>query len=111
MIVSRVTEKPAPGSDEISKAYEDGWIGQNGYLDASGQRQRRNIAFLCDVRYAAGETITEVFVVDLPEEMPNLSDYAQLRGTENTRPLPLTLFKKTRVTFTTDQKYTAIQGS
>src|SRR5690625_5487279 len=46
MIVSRVTEKPAPGSDEISKAYEDGWIGQNGYLDASGQRQRRSIAFL-----------------------------------------------------------------
>lgn len=110
MIVSRVTEKPAPGSDEISKAYEDGWIGQNGYLDASGQRQRRSIAFLGDVRSAAGETITEVFVVDLPEEMPDLSDEEQLRGTETTRPLPLSSVQQRRVTFTTDRKYPGVQG-
>lgn len=110
MIVSRVTENPAPGSDEISKAYEDGWIGRNGYLDESGERRRRSIAFLGDVRSAKGETVTEVFVVDLPEEMPDLTDEQQLKGTEITRPLPLSSVEQRRITFTEERKYPGVQG-
>ena len=110
MVISRVTERPEPGSDEISKAYEDGWIGQEGYLDADGNRIRRSVAFLGDVRTKEGETVTEVFVADLPEEKPDLSGEDQIRGGTDSRPLPLSQVRQRRVTYTADRKYPGVQG-
>ena len=49
-VVSRTTPAPQPGGDEISRAYEEGWIGEQGYLRADGSRQRRAIAFIGDTR-------------------------------------------------------------
>lgn len=110
MVISRVTENPIPGSDEISKAYEDGWIGRNGYVDASGTRHHKAVAFLGDVRDAQGNTVTEVFVVDLPEEKPDLSEEEQLKGNDSLRPQPLSMVQQRRVTFTTDRKHLGVQG-
>lgn len=110
MIVSRVTENPEPGSDEISKAYEDGWIGRNGYLDESGERRVRSIAFLGDVLSEKGEVVTEVFVVDLPEHMPDITSELQLKGDEFSRPLPLSSVKQRRITYTADRKFPGVQG-
>lgn len=110
MAVSEVVEQATPGSDEIEKAYEDGWIGTHGYVKADGQRQKRAVAFLGDVRAKDGSKVTEVYVVDLPEEKPDLSGETQLAGTERTRPLPLSTVKQRRVTFTTDRKYPGVQG-
>ena len=31
VIVAKVTENPQPGSDEIDKAFDEGWIGTKGY--------------------------------------------------------------------------------
>src|SRR5690625_7146699 len=42
--------------------------------------------------------------------MPDLSDEEQLRGTETTRPLPLSSVQQRRVTFTTDRQYPGVQG-
>jgi hypothetical protein len=39
VLVTRLHDAPRPGSDEISKAFEEGWIGRAGYLRA-GRRQR-----------------------------------------------------------------------
>ena len=67
--VTRLTDAPRPDSDEISKAFEEGWIGTAGYLKADGTRQRYALAFQGHVATADGGTISEVFVCDLPDEL------------------------------------------
>lgn len=110
MIVTRVTEDPENGSDEISKAYEDGWIGRDGYTDSDGRRHSKSIAFLGDVRDLNGRLVTEVFVVDLPENMPDLDHENQLKGDVDSRPQPLSMVQQRRVTHTADRKYPGVQG-
>ena len=68
VLVTRLTDEPTPGSDEISKAFEEAWIGSHGYLRPDGSRQRYALAFQGHVVTAAGQTISEVFVCDLPME-------------------------------------------
>lgn len=110
MVVTRVTESPYPGSDEISKAYEDGWIGRNGYIDAKGVHHPKAIAFLGDVQDGKGHKVTEVFVVDLPDEMPDLTEEPQLTGEDRSRPQQLSMVRQRRVTFTVDRKHPGVQG-
>ncbi|MBO0206272.1 hypothetical protein, partial [Vibrio alginolyticus] len=79
---------PQPGSDDISRAYEEGWIGEQGYLRTDGSRQRRASAFIGDTRAENGEVIAEIFRLDLPERP---EDYAvagdlPIEGTDSTMP-------------------------
>ncbi len=90
VLVSRTRPNPQPGSDQINRAYEEGWIGARGYQKADGSWQRWAIAFIGDTRNASGEKVPEVFVVDLPEA---LADYARagnapLQGTAEQLPAP-----------------------
>src|SRR5690606_39485659 len=45
------------------------WIGTNGYLRADGTRQKRAIAYQGNIRDENGETKTEIFVVDIPDDI------------------------------------------
>jgi len=45
-LVTRTAAHPRPGSDEISRACEEAWVGSNGYLRPDGTRQRRALACL-----------------------------------------------------------------
>lgn len=36
VLVSETTSQPQPGSDQINRAYEENWVGSNGYLKADG---------------------------------------------------------------------------
>lgn len=106
-VVSRTTPAPQPGSDEISRAYEEGWIGERGYLRADGSRQRRAIAFIGDTRSENGEVIPEIFRLDLPERP---EDYAvagdlPLEGSDSTMPAPPAGVTQTRLTFTHQRRY------
>ena len=38
-VVTTTVNEPRPGSDEISRAYEEAWIGRDGYVRADGSRQ------------------------------------------------------------------------
>lgn len=98
-VVTRVTENPAPGSDEIDKAFDEGWIGTNGYMRVDGSRQQRAIAFQGNTRNRKGETITEVFVVDIPDDITRPSSGDPLQGTERTRPGIPEGVKQRRITF------------
>lgn len=109
VLVTQTVKAPRPGSDEISRAFEDAWIGTHGYLRTDGTRQRRAIAFQGNVVTAAGTTIAEVFVVDLPEDVTQAGD-APLAGTETTRPAPPRGVQQRRLTFTADRKYPGLQG-
>ncbi len=67
VLLADVTADPKPGSDEISKAYEECWVGEKGYSKPDGTQQLLALAFLADVNTSAGERITEVFIADIPD--------------------------------------------
>ncbi len=103
VLVSRTTAAPRPDSDEINRAYEEGWIGARGYQRPDGSWQRWAVAFIGDTIAAAGEKQPEVFIVDLPEA---LEAYAMpgdepLEGTESSLPAPPAGVRQRRLTFTT----------
>ncbi|WP_154647863.1 DUF3748 domain-containing protein [Pedobacter arcticus] len=72
VIIANVTENPNPNSDEVDKAFDECWIGNDGYLKNDGNRQHRAIAFQGNVRNELGETVTDIFVVDLPADLNTL---------------------------------------
>lgn len=109
VLVSRTTAKPTPGSDEIKRACEEGWVGNNGYLRADGPRQKRALAFQGSVVTAKGETLSEVFIADLPEDLTQPAE-ASLAGTATTRPNPPRGVVQRRLTFTTERKFPGLQG-
>src|SRR5690606_11339875 len=86
VVVTDVTEHPEPGSDEIDKAFDECWIGKDGYEKPDGSWQAKAIAFQGDVRNDKGETVTEIFVVDLPTDPTGARDGHPLEGTPTSRP-------------------------
>ncbi|HEY7120162.1 MAG TPA: DUF3748 domain-containing protein, partial [Tepidisphaeraceae bacterium] len=80
VLVTRTTAHPKAGSDEIRRAFEDAWVGLDGYVGADGSRQRRAIAFEGEVIGTNGKPFAEVFVVDLPDDLTLAGD-GPLAGT------------------------------
>lgn len=109
VLATRTTANPKPGSDEIKKAFEEGWVGTNGYMRADGGRQRRALAFQGLVVTEAGETISEVFIADLPDDVTQAGD-GPLAGTEARMPFPPKGCVQRRLTFTAQRKFPGIQG-
>jgi len=121
VLVTRLSDAPRPGSDEIAKACEEAWVGAAGYRRADGSRQARALAFQGRVVTADGRWIDEVFVVDLPEDPLNLlrpdvqpddqpDGGGPLAGTESTRPRPPAGVVQRRLTHTADRKHPGLQG-
>ncbi len=108
-LVTRTKANPTPGSDEIKKAFEEGWVGAHGYLHPDGTRQRRALAFQGHLVTAKGQTIAEVFIVDLPEDLTQPGD-GPLAGTETRLPSPPKGCVQRRLTFTADKKFPGIDG-
>jgi len=109
VIVSRSTPSPRPGSDEIQRACEEAWIGTNGYLRLDGTRQKRALAFQGTVVKANGESIIEVFVADLPEDVTQQGE-GPLAGSSLSRPHPPKDVMQRRLTFTSERLFPGIQG-
>ena len=109
VLATHTTADPKPGSDEIKKAFEEGWIGTNGYVRADGRRQRHALAFQGQVVTDAGEIISEVFVSDLPDDVTRPGD-GPLAGTETRMPFPPKGCVQRRLTFTAQRKYPGLQG-
>ena len=109
VLVTQTVNHPRPGSDEIARAFEEGWIGNRGYLRADGSRQVRAVAFQGQVVTENGEAISEVFIVDLPED-PTIPGDEPLEGTEKRRPAPPKGTQQRRLTYTSKRKHPGIQG-
>ena len=108
VLVTRTTATPRPGSDEISRGFEEGWVGTHGYLKADGTRQRRAIAFQ-GIITADGRSISEAFIVDLPVDLTQAGD-GPLAGTETRAPFPPKGCVQRRLTFTANRKFPGLQG-
>jgi WD40 repeat protein len=109
VLVTRTTANPKPGSDEIKKAFEEGWVGTNGYGRANGSRQRHALAFQGHVVTANGEAISEVFIADLPDDLTQAGN-GPLAGTETRMPFPPKGCVQRRLTFTAQRRFPGIQG-
>ena len=109
VLATRAIAHPKPGSDEVMKAFEEGWIGTNGYVNSEGKRQRRALAFQGHVVTDRGETISEVFVANLPENVVQ-SDDGPLAGTETQMPRPPKDATQRRLTFTAGRNFPGLQG-
>lgn len=110
VLVSKTNANAVPGSDEIIKALEEGWIGSDGYLQKDGTRQAKALAFQGIVLDKNGREVTEAYRLDLPEDLTCPSDLGPLEGTLAKRPQPPKGTRQTRLTFTTERKYPGIDG-
>jgi hypothetical protein len=117
VLVTRLTDDPTPGSDEICKAFEEAWIGTQGYLRPDGTRQRYALAFQGHVvvhnAVSGGlRTVSEVFVCDLPDDPAAcmMEGEKPLAGTATFRPSPPRGVTQRRLTFTADRSYPGIDG-
>lgn len=109
VLATRTTARPKPGSDEIMKAFEESWIGTNGYVNSKGKRHRRALAFQGQIVTDRGETISEVFVADLPDDVTQPGE-GPLAGTETRMPRPPKGTTQRRLTFTAQCKFPGLQG-
>jgi hypothetical protein len=116
-LVTQLTDDPKPGSDEICKAFEEAWIGTDGYLRPDGTRQRYALAFqghvvVPDASTGGLRTVSEVFVCDLPDEPAAFAVAGEkpLAGTPTSRPSPPRGVTQRRLTFTVDRSHPGIDG-
>ncbi len=109
VVVTRTTAEPTPGSDQIKRASEAAWVGTNGYLRADGSRQKHAIAFRGQVVTRQGRTITELFIVDVPENV-TLPGAGPLAGTSQRMPYPPKGTIQRQLTFTASRRYPGLQG-
>lgn len=109
VLVVRVVPNPEPGSDEISHAASDSWIGTHGYLGPNGRRQMAR-AFLGTVKDKHGRDVPEVFVVDIPEDITQPGPLGPLEGTETDFPMPPKGAIQRRLTFTADSTHPGCSG-
>ncbi|WP_461484941.1 DUF3748 domain-containing protein, partial [Pedobacter sp.] len=99
VLAATVVENPVAGSNEIDKAFDECWIGKDGYIKADGTRQRKAIAFQGNVKNAIGETITEIFVSDIADDLTQSNFNDNAAGTATTRPAVPSQITQRRVTF------------
>jgi len=109
IVVTQTVNQPRPGSDEISRACEEAWIGTNGYLRSDGTRQRRALAFQGTVLTERSLAIAEAFIVDLPDDLTQPGN-GPLAGTATRRPFPPRGVVQRRLTYTSDRRHPGLQG-
>ncbi|MDN3686485.1 DUF3748 domain-containing protein [Cyclobacterium jeungdonense] len=107
VLLVKVVSDPQPGSGEISRAYSDWWVGKQGYLRADGTLQRAR-SFLGDLVSEKGEKVTEVFMVDVPENIDIPGKNGPLEGTDKTMPMPPKGATVKRLTFTEHRKFPGV---
>jgi hypothetical protein len=80
LLCTRTCDDPEPGSDQIQRAFEECWVGSNGYRQADGTRQQRALVFLGDVMLGNGRKSTELFIVDIPENVVAYDPQAKVQN-------------------------------
>ncbi len=109
VLITQTTTHPRPGSDDLTKACEEAWVGTRGYLRADGRRQSRALAFQGEVITGGGQSLTEAFIVDLPDDL-TVPGAGPLEGTATRRPCPPRGTVQRRLTYTADRRYPGLQG-
>ena len=109
VLVVRVVPNPKPGSDEISNAASDSWIGNGSYVSKNGKKQVAR-AFLGKVRNRKNQAVDDLFVVDIPDSINQPGEFGPLEGTPNTFPMPPKGTVQRRLTFTAETVHPGCGG-
>ncbi len=101
VVVSRIDDRPEPGSDQIAVATGEAWLG----------RQNR-IAFQGTVSDDCGRAFVELFLLTLPSDLKQLMIAADrpLQGTATTRPAVPAGVSQTRLTHTQGERFPGLAG-
>lgn len=89
IIISKIVDSATFGSDEIEKAFDECWLGN-----------QNSIVFQGWVRDLNGNRKTEIFKVDLPENLDFIAENDLIEGSLFLRPQVPSLIKQKRVTNT-----------
>lgn len=108
-LVVKVVPNPTPGSDEISHAAADSWVGVSGYKKADGTQQRAR-GFIGTIKDKNGEAVNEVFIVDIPDDITVPGEDGPLEGTLTTMPSVPKGAAQRRLTFTADSERPGCTG-
>lgn len=108
-LVVKVVPNPKPGSDEISKANGDSWVGTSGYKKPDGTNQVAR-AFIGALKDKDGNDVDEVFIVDIPEDITVAGENGPLEGTKTSFPMPPKGTVQRRLTYTAGTKYPGCSG-
>ena len=109
VIVVKVVPNPTPGSDEISRAAGDSWVGYDGYRKDNGEKQRAR-AFIGTTIDINGNPVDEVFIVDIPEDITTPGSDGPLEGTATAMPAPPAGTSQHRLTNTASRKNPGCTG-
>lgn len=109
VLVVRVVQNPTPGSDEISNAASDSWVGTGSYINKNGKRQVAR-AFLGKVKNKNNQPVDELFVVDIPDSINIPGEFGPLEGTPKTFPMPPKGTIQRRLTYTTESAHPGCSG-
>ena len=109
VLVVRVVTNPAPGSDEVSNAASDSWVGTGSYLNKEGKRQVAR-AFVGKVRSKGNQPVDELFVVDIPDSINQPGEFGPLEGTPTTFPMPPKGTVQHRLTYTAESAHPGCGG-
>jgi Protein of unknown function (DUF3748) len=108
-IVVKVTPNPTPGSDEISNAAGDSWVGKLGYPLKNGDYQIAR-GFIGSVKDKKGNLVNEVFIVDIPNDITKKGPLGPLEGTMEAMPFPPLGASQRRLTFTAETNHPGCVG-
>lgn len=109
VLVVRVVPNPVPGSDEISNAASDSWVGTGSYRNKEGKIQVAR-AFIGKVRSKTNQAVDELFVVDIPDSINHPGEFGPLEGTPATFPMPPKGTIQRRLTFTAETAHPGCGG-
>lgn len=110
-VASTLNMNAQPGSDDPISAVEEGFIGTNGYTRSDGVSVKNALAFEGKVVAANGKIHTEIFVIDLPDDLNTLaSGSTPIEGTSTTRATPPAGVTQRRITFTQDDVNPGLGG-
>lgn len=103
VLVVEVVPNPEPGSDQVSRAAMDSWVGLQGYRKPDGSAQLAR-AFIGKTKARDGEEVDEVYIVDIPSDITKPGPLGPLEGTDSAFPAPPEGASQRRLTRTENWK-------
>lgn len=111
LICTHTCDQPKPGSDEIQRAYEESWLDGKGQQAGDGSLPSRRLVFLGDILSSDGKKVTELFVVDLPENVVDCDRNHRARTDGKEKRLePCPEIQQRRLTYLLDGYEPGLQG-
>lgn len=114
VLLTRCVPEPKPGTDEYRRAEGDCWVGRHGYPRGNSHQRARAFRGVVLVE-EDGKPVpySDVFLVDVPEDITVPGEWGPLEGTERTFPAPprgTVVRRLTRTAEASDRRLRGITG-